>query len=264
MPPRPSRSIVSSLPPAPRRRRPARVGRALARVLSVLLALVGMLPFLAVGFIRSAYARDWALRETGKALRDQGIVARFDVSLRLWPLSVELDNVQVESTDGGGPALTARRAAIRPRFFALMSGKLIINQIDIDAPHARIVMIDGKVQNLVLKPSKQKSTGPLHLPFDALALTDGDVDLSIDGVRVQAHRLDLDVTTDDDVQRGSSVEVALRAGESYVVHKRVTPEGNNAFDEDAVCSLDARVRVTPDDVTVRRLELKGTADLDPD
>ena len=261
--PRPSSSIISSLPPVPKRRHPARVGRALARALSFVLAFLGVLPFIAVGFVRSAYARDWAMRETGKALRDQGVDATFDVSLRLWPLAVELENVQVQSSDGSGAALTARKASVRPRFFALLSGKLIIDQIDIEAPHTRLVLVNGELKNLALKPPKQQSTGPLHLPFDALAVTDGDIDLSIDGVRIQAHRLDLDVTTDDDV-RGSSVEIALRSGESYVVRKRVLEGGSEAFDEDAVCSLDARVRVTPDDVTVRRLELKGTADLDPD
>jgi translocation and assembly module TamB len=257
--------VVSSLPPVPRRRPPhLRVGRALARVLSFLLALVGVLPIVAVGFVRSAYAREWAMRETAKALHDQGIVARFDLRLHLWPLSIELANVQVESSDGGGPVITARSATVRPRFFALMSGKLLIDQIDIDAPHARIVLKDGKLQNLALKPQKTKSSGPLHLPFDAFAITDGDVDLTIDDVRIQAHGLDLDVqTTYDDANRGSSLEIALRAGESYVVRQRLLKDGQTAFDDDAVCTLDARFRVTPDDVTIRRLELTGAADLDP-
>ncbi len=122
--------------------------------------------------------------------------------------------------------LTARSATVRPRFFALMSGKLLIDQIDIDAPHARIVLKDGKVQNLALKLQSKSPGGPLHLPFDAFAITDGDVDLTIDDVRVQAHGLDLDVqTTDDDLNRGSSLEIALRAGESYVVRQRVLEDG---------------------------------------
>ncbi len=235
----------------------------MARFLSFLLALAGVLPLVAVGFVRSAYAREWAMRETAKALHDQGISARFDILLHLWPLSIELANVAVDSTDGGGPAVSARRATIRPRFFALMSGKLLVDQIDIDSPHARIVLKNGKVQNLSLKEQKA-SGGAIHLPFDGFAITDGDVDLTIDDVRVQAQALDLDVqTTDDDAQRGSSLEIALRAGESYVIRKRVTEDGENAFDDDAVCTLDARVRLTPDDVTVRRFELTGAADLDP-
>jgi translocation and assembly module TamB len=257
--------VVSSLPPLPKRRKSRpKLGRAFARVLSFVLAIAGVLPIVAIGFIRSAYAREWAMRETAKALRDQGIVARFDVHVHLWPLSLELANVQVESSDGGGPALTARRATVHPRFFALMSGKLLIDQIDIDAPHARIVVKDGKLQNLALKPqeTKKKDTGPIHLPFDGFAITDGDVDLTIDDVRVQAHELDLDVQTDD-TDRGSSLEIALRAGESYVVRSREVEGADRAFDEDAVCTLDARVRVTPDDVTIRRFELTGAADLDP-
>jgi translocation and assembly module TamB len=259
---RPSSVASSSLPAPPRqpRRRGPRIGRALARLLSLVLALAGVLPLAAIGFVRSAYARDWAMRATAKALHEQGIVARFDVVPHLWPLSIELANVQIESSDGGGPALTARRASVRPRFFALMSGKLLIEQIDIEAPHARIVLKDGKLQNLAIKPPEsKKSSGPLHLPFDGFSITDGDVDLTIDDVRVQAHQLDLDVQNDDDPERGSSLEVALRAGESYVVRHRDA----EAVDEDAVCSLDARVRLTNDEVSVRRLEMHGAADLDP-
>ncbi len=261
---RPS-NLLSSLPPLPKRRRRvgSRVGRAFARFLTLLLALAGVLPVACIGLVRSAYARDWAMRETAKALHDQGIVAHFDVLLHLWPLSIELANVSIDSSDGGGPALTARRATVRPRFFALMSGKLMIDQIDIEAPHARLVVTDGKLQNLAIKPQpEQKKKGPLHLPFNAFAITDGDVDLTVDSVHVQAHELDLDVQTDDE-ESGTSLEIALRAGESYVVRQRQTPDGDNAFDEDAVCSIDARVRLTPEDVTVRRFELQGTADLDP-
>src|SRR5438874_3329319 len=112
-------TVVSSLPPLPKRRRKPRVGRAFARLLTIVLAIAGIVPFVAVGFVRSAYAREWAMRETAKALRDQGIVARCDVLLPLWPFSLELANVQVASSDGGGPALTARRATGHPRFFAL-------------------------------------------------------------------------------------------------------------------------------------------------
>jgi len=263
--PRSSLPATSSLPsPPPRRRRRPRIGRALARALSLVLALAGVLPLAAIGFVRSAYARDWAMRATTKALREQGIVARFDVVPHLWPLSLELRDLRVESSDGGGPALTARHARVHPRFFALMSGKLVIEQIDVDAPHARIVLVKGKLANLALElPKSKKSTGPLHLPFDGISMTDGDVDLTIDDVRIQAHQLDLDLQTEDDVERGSSLEVAFRAGESHVTRRRDVEGGTSAFDEDTVCTLDARVRVSPDAVTVRRLEMHGAADLDP-
>ena len=89
-----------------------------------------------------------------------------------------------------------------------MSGKLLIDQIDIDAPRARLVIKGGKLENLAIKPQEtKKKTGPIHLPFDAFAISDGEVDLTIDDVRVQAHELDLDVQTDD-TDRGSSLEIA--------------------------------------------------------
>ncbi len=58
---------------------------------------MGVLPVACIGFVRSAYARDWAMRETAKALHDQGISAHFDVLLHLWPLSIELANVRIDS-----------------------------------------------------------------------------------------------------------------------------------------------------------------------
>ena len=207
----------SSLPPraaeargrtlaARRRRRRRDWGRVVARVLCAVLALIGVVPFVATLVVRSVWARDWAARETQRLLRQQGVVASYAPSLRVWPLAVELDRVRVESTDGGAPVLECNRVALRPRLFALLAGKLAIDQIDLDGPHVRAVIKDGKLENLTLKPQGEgsKHDGPFHAPFNTFSLTDAAVDLTLDGVHLSAESIDLDVTADDDPSLGSS------------------------------------------------------------
>ena len=140
-----------ALPTARRRRKRRDWGRGVARTLCVLLALVGILPFATTVVVRSAWARTWAARETEGVLRSQGIVARYAMALRVWPLAVELTDVRVDSSDGGPPVLECSRARIRPKLFALLAGKLAIDQVELDQPRVHVVLRDGKLANLALR-----------------------------------------------------------------------------------------------------------------
>src|SRR5580658_10198457 len=85
--------------------------------------------------------------------------------------------------------------------------------------------------------------------------------------------MDIDVTATSDPEEGSSFEVAMRAGESWVTRKRsilghhaaknvdLTPVV--AVDDDALCTIDARLRIEPHALVIRRLTASGVADLDP-
>ncbi len=230
-----------------------------------MLALVGLVPFVATLVVRSAWARDWAARETQRLIRQQGVIASYAPALRVWPLAVELDRVRVESSDGGAPVVECDRVALRPRLFALLAGKLAIDQIDLDGPRVRAVLRDGKLANLAIKPqeSSDKHAGPLHAPFNTFSVTDGAVDLDLDGVKVAGQSIDLDVTADDDPALGSSFETALRVGpRDGPAAPRPRPDGAIATDDDALCSIEGRVRIDPDSILVRRLEGVGEADLD--
>lgn len=250
------------LPSLPRKKRDW--GRTIARALCFLFALVGALP-VGVGFVvRSAWAQRWATAQTAALLAKQGITAKFDVGIRLWPLSLDVTNVRVESKDGGAPLVVTKRASVRPRFFPLLSGKLAIDQIDLDAPRVRLV-IDGKhIVNLGIDIPEGKG-GAIHAPFDVFAITDGAADVTIDGVHAVAEQVDLDVTADDDPQEGSSFEIALRTGPSRVERGRATEENGpiDAWDEDAICGIDGRLRIEPNDIEVHRLKANVIADLDP-
>jgi translocation and assembly module TamB len=230
-----------------------------------MLALVGLVPFAATLVVRSAWARQWAARESQRLLRDNGIVASYVPSLHVWPLAVQLDHIVVESSDGGGPAVECDRAALRPRLFALLAGKLAIDQIDLDGPRVRAVVRDGKLLNLAVKVPEggPKRAGPTHAPFNSFSVTDGAVDLDLDGLRLSAESMDLDVVADDDPTLGSSFETALRVGRAHVQRARSRPDGSTATDDDSLCSIEGRVRIDPGAILVRRFQGIGSADLDP-
>jgi translocation and assembly module TamB len=252
----------NALPSLLPRHRKADWGRTVARVFCSILALVGALPFVATFVVRSAWARDWAARESERLLHEQGLSASYANSLRIWPLAVELDRIRVEATDGGGPAVVCDRALVRPRLFALLAGKLAIDEIDLDGARVRAVVRDGQLQNLALKDTGAKRTGPLHAPFNTFSVTDASVDLDLDGMTLEARSLDVDVTADDDPALGASFEVALHTGRATVHRQRPRPEAPDATDDDALCSVEGRLRIEPDQILIRRFDGVGSADLD--
>ena len=263
------RSSSTMLPPVRRTKR-RDWGRILARILCVVFALAGLIPVGVGLLVRTSWARGLAAGETQKVLKGFGIDSHFDVELRLWPLSVTLRNVRVEASDGGTPFLTARRATARPKIFGLLAGKVVIDQIDIEQPRARVVMKEGQLQNLALTlPASPKKSGPMAPPFSVVSASEAEVDVDIDGIRVVGHEIDADVTTDIDGDGAAAFEVALRVAElrGRMVRTLKPAQGNRAaeysVDEDTLCRIDARARIEPKRVLVRRFSTFGAADLDP-
>ncbi|MDB4938598.1 MAG: hypothetical protein JWP87_5570 [Labilithrix sp.] len=257
------------LPPVRRTKR-RDWGRILARILCVLFAVVGLVPVGVGLLVRTSWARGIATSETRKVIKRLGVDARYELELRLWPLSVTMRNVRVEASDGGSPFLTAKRATARPKIFGLLAGKLVIDQIEIEQPSARVVMKDGQLQNLALKlPASDNKSGPIKAPFSVVSASEADVDVDIDGVHVIGHEIDADVTTDDDGEGGTAFEVALRAAQVRGRMVRTLKPADAAHpveysvDEDVLCRIDARARIEPKRVLVRRLATFGAADLDP-
>jgi translocation and assembly module TamB len=265
-----SRSSATSteLPPVRRTRRRDWV-RIVCGVMSVLLALAGLVPIAAGILVRTRWARDLATRETRALIASYGVDARYDLDLRLWPLGVALEHLRVEASDGGAPFLTARRVTVKPKIFGLLAGKVVIDQIEIERPEARVVLDGGKLANLALRlPESTPDDRPAKAPFSVVSTSEGSVDLTIDSSRVVARDIDADVTADDDGHGGSAFEVALRVGEARTkLARAVQASGGEParteYDEDALCRLDGRARIEPKRVLVRRLSAYGAADLDP-
>ncbi|HVY45766.1 MAG TPA: translocation/assembly module TamB domain-containing protein [Minicystis sp.] len=242
-------------------------GRFVARLLCAVLAVVGVVPLALGVLVRTERVRAWAARETeGLLAHALGVHARYDVHVQAWPLLVTLEDVRVEASDGKGPFLEVERVAVRPRPFSLLAGKLDAGEVEIVGPRVRAVVAHGALTNLAYKlpatpPKKDEATaGP---PLSSVSVTDARLDLTIDGTRVVARRVDLDVSAEDD----GAFELGVRTGTTAVTRTHPMPgydPPEDAVDEDVVCRLDARVRLEPGGVLVRRLLAKGSADFDPD
>jgi translocation and assembly module TamB len=259
------------LPPVRRTKR-RDWGRVVARILCVVFALVGLVPVALGVLVRTSWARRLATEETQKVAKKYGVDATYDLQLRLWPLTVTLRNLRVEASDGGTPVLTARSATAKPKIFGLLAGKLVIDQVEVEQPNARVVLKDGQVQNLALKlPETPKKSGPFKPPFSVVSASQAEVDVDIDGIHVTGHEIDADLTTDDDGEGGTAYEVALRVAEARGRRVRplppptdgTKPEHDFAVDEDVLCRIDARARIEPKRILVRRLTTYGGFDLDP-
>lgn len=263
------RSSISNLPPISRKKGRDWI-RTLSRFLCAVLAICGFVPIGLGVFVRTQWARDFATHQTREIIAQLGIQAHYELDLRLWPLSVTLTNIRVEASDGGSPFLTASKATARPKLFGLMAGKLIIDQIEIEQPHARVVVKDKKIANLKLDLPKgdDKKKGPSRAPFSVVSVSDAFVDVTLDDKHFVAKEIDADVTVDEDAEGLDAFEVALRVGEATTKMPRAIAENEDhpastAIDDDALCALDARARIEQKKIIVHRLELHGSADMDP-
>ena len=113
----------------------------------------------------------------------QGVVADFGVEPELIPLGVTLTDVRVASNDGGADAVRAERIRVRPRFFALLAGKVVLADVELVAPRVRAVISGRRIVNLGIEiPESKKSTddGPIHVPLETLSISDGTFEVAVD------------------------------------------------------------------------------------
>jgi translocation and assembly module TamB len=241
------------------------LGRSLARFFCAVLALVGVTPFLAALLLSSGPLQRWAEREAARVLRQElGLSARYRVELRLLPLRLAVLDLVVPASDGGSPAVTAESVTVAPRVFALFGGRLDLGEIEVRRPRTRLVLEDGKIKNLSYRLPDQRSTSrSQRAPFTTLSITEGRFRVELPGVvGLDTGPVDVDVFAD----KGPSFEIALQADESRIVRKRVQlikevpTTGKEVIDDDLVCRLEARVRIAPERLDVRRLSLLATLD----
>jgi len=240
--------------------------RRLAQALCVVFGAIGLLPLCLALVLHTSTAKRWAERKSSEILRDQlGVTARFRARLALWPLSLQVEDLEVPSLGGGRPALTVSRIQVRPRLMSLLAGHLDAGEVLVERPAARLVVAGGRLTNVAyrLPESRGPSRRPTKTPFSVASVTDARLWLALDGKELETGPFDLDVHADP----RSSFEIALHLGESRIVDRRErrftdTPTVQ-AVDEDVLCELDARLRISDGRVLVRRLALLGMVDLDP-
>jgi len=242
--------------PRPATKRPFALGRFVARMFSVFLAFVGLLPLVIGVAIRTPWVKRTIAAKILALAAAQGVVADFGVEPELIPLGVTLTDVRVASNDGGADAVRAERIRVRPRFFALLAGKVVLADVELVAPRVRAVISGRRIVNLGIEiPESKKSTddGPIHVPLETLSISDGTFEVAVDdGATTGAIGLDLagklsEVDADvviTDGRAGATFDVALRVGSGTVTRRHGAREAPIA-DDDALCTLDARVRVAP-------------------
>lgn len=266
-------------------------GKTLARALCLVFGLIGLVPLSGGLLLRSSPVLNWAERETSRLLAEKlGLSARYDVALSLLPLKLEVKNLVVPDQSEDEPAIFARLIAVQPRFFSLLAGRIDVGDIEIADTSVRLVIEEGRLQNIAHRFVRQKKSGGLELdraPFRSLAITSASVDLRVDGRRVLANGIDVDTF----VERGLNFDLAVRVESALVSTRHALsaeqkstensassqsistpggldaswedPSAQQAFDEDRLCALDLRAELSPSGVFVRRLSLLGIVDDDP-
>ncbi len=250
------------LPPRPKPKRA--YGRVFARVFCFFFAGLGLVPLLLALILRVPAVRHQIATITAEAVAHLGISARYDMGVSLWPLAVELVNVRVDSSDRPSPFLTARRVRMHPRLFSLLSGKLTIDQLEIDTPHVEVSVKDGKVVNLALALPKAKSN-EIRLPIGGLSVSNATIHLDVDGMHTELTAVDLDLITEDFPGRPQRIDVGLQMGRADISRARKSLEatGGDATDDDVLCAVDLRARLSYPQLNIYRLSVLGAVDLDP-
>ncbi|HMA94596.1 MAG TPA: hypothetical protein VKP30_18020, partial [Polyangiaceae bacterium] len=225
------------------------------------------MPLLLGLILRTERVRAWTEQQTALLLRNElGIEANYRARINLWPLEVRLEQLVIAATDGGSPALTVQEVRLAPRLFSLFAGKIDIGEVKLEQPRIRLVVESGSVKNVryqLPKSRSERSTPLKEAPFSSIAVSDARLDLILDGRRIETSAVDIDVTA----QRGPAFEISARTVGTKHTHYRVGAFSNStasfvATDEDLLCNLDLRVRVTESTALIRRLSVFGLVDLD--
>jgi len=261
-------------------------GRLLAGLFLFVLTLVGttavVLPFL----FQSRSLRGRLERAIAAAVKDE---TNLDVSLKieraLWPPGVMVRDVEVASVTPGHPVARVGEARVTLRPFALLSGRVVIDTIELVAPEVDLELLDGKPVNLPLKLKEHpKTTTPKQIepPFRVVAITGAKVKLlhrttGKDPIGLDLAGVDFDVDVGGEGTPVYDIRLQKANGVVHTKHLQVNefplpdrfepelPEGVKpvkkefpAFamsDDDALCNVSLAARVT-DASTAFDIELK--------
>ena len=156
------------------------------------------------------------------------------MALRVWPLAVELDG-RARGVERRGRAArsSARASRVRPKLFALLAGKLAIDQVDLDEPRVRVVVRDGKLANLTL-PRRRARTEPKGRAARPVQHVRGDRRRRSTSTSTtcasRRSSLDLDVTRGRRPRRAGRPSRSRPRGPGEVHRPRAAPDGKAAGD----------------------------------
>ncbi len=240
----------------------------MAQVLCLILGLIGAFPLFAGMLLKNDRVQRWTNATTESIVRNEfGLDSSYRATLSLWTLELRVEDLSVAATDSGPPALRVKSLRLRPRVFSLFAGQINLGEVQVVEPSVRVVIRNSKVANATLHLSERKT--PQHKPssyppFMSLAIGGANLDIDLDGTRIQVENVSADVYA----KRGPSFELTLRNSRTLIdMHHHVdatkrTPE-INAHDEDILCGIELQAHLDPLSARVRRFVIHGFADLDP-
>jgi translocation and assembly module TamB len=267
------------------------LGRIFAGVVLFLLVLVGGVAVALPFTFRVPRVRAWIEAEVAQVVKSEtGLDVRVSIDRALWPPGVLVRDIEVASTTPGRPALRAAEARATLRPFSLLSGKVVVDTIEVVAPEIDLELDDGKPANLPLRLAsrpdgpKSPSTEP---PFRVLAITGAKVRLQhrttgAPPVALELAGIDFDV----DVSAASVPVYEVRLHKARGAIHSTHRQGNrlplpdrfvhadfkkpwtayDSVDDDAICavSLSAKITDAPTTTTIdlRKLELDARLDDD--
>jgi translocation and assembly module TamB len=264
------------------------------------LTLVGIaavaLPFL----FQSRAIRERIERVVAGAVKDEtGLDVSLKIDRALWPPGVLVRDVEVASTTPGKPAVKVGEGRLTLQPFALLSGRVVLNSIELVAPDIELELLDGKPVNIPLRLKEHPpspTTKQIEPPFRVVAISGGKVRLTnrITGKEPQTFEL-AGIDFDIDVGGEGSPVYDIRLHKAHgVVHTKhlqsnpwplpdrfgpdlppgaVKPKKPPPFpafvmhDDDAICNVAIGVRVTDaptsTDVDLNHFEIDARLDDDP-
>jgi len=235
---------------------------------------------------------------TAKVKDETGLEVRLNIDRALWPPGIVVRGIEVSSTHQGRPFAQVSEARVSLKPFALLSGDVVIDAVEVDGLAADVEIVDGAPANLPLKlkphPPKTKEGTALDPPFRMVAITGAQVHASIastkpndkgeiaEPIGIDLKGIDFDI---DVIGKGTfEYELRLRkaAGALHTSHKMVSlpprvdryhepnpkpkPDGHLIHDDDAICGMALQLDFTdyPKSRTVKLQHFELDARVDPD
>ncbi len=237
-------------------------------ILCALLAIVGAVPLVVGLALQTDWAQEWIAAQTRSLLRSElGLDANYTLSQRLWPLRITLSDISIAGTGAEGKALTVERMVIRPRWLTLLGGRLQVGEVDIVAPRGRLVFKQGQLSNIRYRLPKRADTrtAPKHAPFSKVRIRDATLEVRFDEVSARLGKADIELFAGP----GLSFRGSIAVDQSHLTRVRRSWDGPPGpekggfpyeYDEDALCSLHARVGYEGKQLRIESFTAKGVAD----
>ncbi len=200
------------------------------------------------------WGRERLARQLERMLARDGIQATLRARLEL-PLHLVLEDVRVSAPDDEHelPTFEAARVVVRPRMAALLCGRLEASSVEYEAPTLRVTHSPTTLAPAHDAWTRARDVLTGRWKVRRLGVTNGRVEVVWGSVRVVAGGIHV---TAHARSVGGTLRIRIAEG------RLDEPASNGGAYRDALCALDASVRVDSTEVQIDRFEARGVADVD--